>query len=245
LHEFKEDDQFGGGLDAIFGGNTELEAFKEDEQPIRDSLLAKNVEAREQIVAALGGPEVVKRIVNVAYPILCTSEYLESLKVTIRRKHLDYAAYKNYRDMDVTTHLDLPMTVRMDELAEIEFPKGTAMIQTEDPAGRKAVAIKIVDRKDPQIKRVEVISQRRRETSLLFALEWDFVRDDKMAPIYWGDGKSWQSKYLAPKIGTPVRDIAEQLTQLRLGTHPKWMIDMPDSSSPQAAPQSDENVMPV
>ena len=82
------------------------------------------------------------------------------------------------------------------------------MAQTEDPAGRKAIVLQLVD-KISKNRVVEVIFQRRRETSI-------FDRDQ--------DGIRWISKVLSPAYESGVDKIAEELEKVVKGTHPKYAL---------------------
>jgi hypothetical protein len=164
----------------------------DDRNPSSESAVAfaENQAARMKIVQALGGNEAVQKIAEIAYPILVQPEYLADI-----------------RSGKLEGRMSAPATGYMNELEGIAFPNDVSIVQTEDPAGRKALVLKIVRRDSPENLVIETIFQRRRETCI-------FDRDR--------DGICWISKKLAPDQA--VDSISTNLDQLMRGVHPEYIL---------------------
>ncbi|MBX7066588.1 MAG: hypothetical protein K1X28_05105 [Parachlamydiales bacterium] len=186
-HEYWLKDVYGGD-DTVLYEDSHPEYYKE------------NIAARRLIVDALGGDDAVKKIPHAAYPILCSNQYLRRL-----------------RCFEETEKVDFPSTIHMSELELIQFPEGTSILQTEDPAGRKALVLRLVDKMNPHRVSVERIFQRFRETCIL--------------PGFRGkDGSRWVSKFLSSNGNAA--QIAEELRQVVRGTHSRYKLK-PAEPAPQ------------
>ncbi len=172
--------------------------FGGDDTPNQTEKYEGNQEARMKIVQALGGGEAVGAIPRIAYPILVEPNYLEKV---CRRVSSDPKA--------PAERIMLPATGHMNELEKVQFPPNTSILQTEDPAGRKAVVVWLVDKRTGQL-RVEVIFQRYRETCIM--------------PPCVQDGRTWLSKVLVPNGDGNVEPVAAALAQVIQGVHPRWAL---------------------
>lgn len=152
----------------------------------------QNIAARTAIVNSLGGKEALKKIPHVAYPVLCGKEYLQKL-----------------RSGEVQMDVDLPCTAFMAELEGIRFPQGASIIQTQDPVGRMAFVVRLVEKRRPDLVLIERIFQRCRETCIIPNLRKQ-------------DGSCWISKILVPNGNAS--EIAEELRQVALGIHPRYTL---------------------
>lgn len=170
-----------------FGGD-DVAKYAEDHPEYHE----QNIAARIAIIDALGGKGAVKKIPHVAYPILCGKDYLQ--KLHSGEVHMD---------------IDLPCTAFMAELEEIPFPPGASIVQTEDPLGRIAFVLRLVDRRKPNVVLIERIFQRCRETSIIPSWRTQ-------------DGSCWISKILSPNGNAA--EIAVHLRQVALGIHPKFKL---------------------
>ncbi|MBS0625247.1 MAG: hypothetical protein JSS32_04285 [Verrucomicrobia bacterium] len=108
-----------------------------------------NTAARMKIVEGLGGEVAVRAIPIVGYPEVGMSPVV----------------YWDKQGVEIDTGKRIPRPDSyMKELNTLKFPEGSAVVQLEDPHGRKAVCVRVQDRTTQEVQIVRIF-QRYRETS--------------------------------------------------------------------------------